>query len=468
MGVLSSNKMPRGYWDNYENCKNECQRYKNLKELKANSSGCYYALIRNKWKDEFYPDRIKIKSKWENKENCIAKAKRYNDYATFVRLAYDCYLSMKENGWLDEVFKHCPDYEALKYWNNYEHCKEECEKYNTIRELRRNNSKCYNSIIRNGWKNDFFNIEYKEVKNFGFWNNKSHCIEEAKKYYSMNELKDKSNGCYASVLKHGWENDCYPDFKKRKPNGYWNNKEVCFAEAKKYRNLKEFQLKCYGAYYCAIKNGWKDEINKLYDKTILYHSYNERIHLVYLYLFVDYNTFYVGRTNNLKRRNQQHIRDHNDSIFKFCNDKGIEIPPYVILKEDLTATESQFYEDFYLKEYINKGWRPLNKAVTGVNKGSLGAVCKWNYEACKMEASKYRNITEFKVKNQSAYNASRKNGWLMDFFEYSKRYDHYWDNYENCKKAFNSCKNTKELIKRFGGCYNSIKKNGFTDLKYPK
>ena len=48
MGVLSNNKMPRGYWDNYENCKNECQRYKNLKELKANSSGCYYALIRNK------------------------------------------------------------------------------------------------------------------------------------------------------------------------------------------------------------------------------------------------------------------------------------------------------------------------------------------------------------------------------------------------------------------------------------
>ena len=103
-------------------------------------------------------------------------------------------------------------------------------------------------------------MNYIGKKTKGYWNIKTHCIEEAKKYYSMNELKDKSNGCYASVLKHGWENDCYPDFKKRKPNGYWNNKEVCFAEAKKYRNLKEFQLKCYGAYYCAIKNGWKDEM----------------------------------------------------------------------------------------------------------------------------------------------------------------------------------------------------------------
>lgn len=465
---MGNKRKPNGYWNNFDICKIECQKYKNLKELKSNSSGCYNSIARNGWINIFYPNKGKVITKWEHKENCINKAKRYPNFATFIRLSPVCYLSMKENGWLEEVFADYPDYKEFKYWNNYINCKEECEKYSTITELRKNNTKCYNSIIRNEWKGDFFEINSHNGKEFGYWNNKVHCIEEANKYKTMTELKDKSNGCYASVLKHHWETDCFPDFKKRKPNGYWDIKENCFNEAKKYRNLKEFQLKCYGAYHCAIKNGWKDEINKLYDKTILYHSYNEKIHLVYLYLFVDYNTFYVGRTNNLKRRNQQHIRDHNDSIFKFCNDKGIEIPPYVILKEDLTATESQYYEDFYLKEYINKGWRPLNKAVTGVNKGSLGAVCKWNYEACKMEASKYRNITEFKVKNQSAYNASRKNGWLMDFFEYSKRSDHYWDNYENCKKAFNSCKNTKELIKRFGGCYNSIKKNGFTDLKYPK
>ena len=468
MNTSDNIKKPKGYWDNYENCKNECRKYRNLKELKANSSGCYYALIRNKWKDKIFPNRIKIISKWENKENCIAKAKRYNDYTTFVRFAYDCYLSMKENGWLDEVFNHCPDYKALKYWNNYEHCKDECKKYTTIKELRRNNAECYNSVIRNDWKNDFFIIKHKAVKDYGYWNNKLNCIEEAEKFSSMTELKDKSNGCYASILKHNWENDCFPEFKKKKPKGFWDIKENCIVEAKKYRNISEFQRHSYGAYHSVKKNGWKDEINNLYDKTIMYHSYDEKIHLVYVYLFVDYNTFYVGRTNNLKRRHQQHISDNNDTVYKYCIDKGIEIPPYVIFKENLTAFESQYYEDFYLKEYTNKGWRPLNKAVTGVNKGSLGAVCKWNYEACKMEASKYRNITEFKVKNQSAYNASRKNGWLMDFFEYSKRSDHYWDNYENCKKAFNSCKNTKELIKRFGGCYNSIKKNGFTDLKYPK
>lgn len=200
----------------------------------------------------------------------------------------------------------------------------------------------------------------------------------------------------------------------------------------------------------------------------MYHSYDEKIHLVYVYFFVDYNAFYVGRTNNLKRRHQQHISDNNDTVYKYCINKGIKIPSYVIFKENLTASESQYYEDFYLKEYIKKGWIPLNKAVTGVNKGSLGAVCKWNYEACKNEAIKYRNISEFKKENQSAYNASRKNGWLTDFFSYSKRSDGYWNKYENCKKAFNECRNAKELIKKYGGCYNAIKKNNFTDLKYPK
>lgn len=461
-------KKPKGYWDNYDNCKNECNKYCNLKELKANSSGCYYALIRNKWKDEFFPYRIKIESKWKIKENCIAKAKRYNNYATFVRSAYDCYLSMRENGWLDEVFNHCPDYKGLKYWNNYEHCKEECKKYNTIKELRRNNNECYNSVMRNDWKNDFFIIKHKDVKDYGYWNNIENCINECKRYSNITEVKNKSNGCYASILRHGWENTCFPLFKKRRPNGFWDIKENCITEAVKYRNLREFQINSYGAYYSCKINGWIDEINNMYDKTILYHLYDEIIHSVYAYEFPLFNSCYIGRTNCLKRRHQQHLKDKNDTVYKFCKEKNIKFPTYKVLKENLKAQDSQYYEDYYVRKFKDDGWIILNKAVTGVNKGSLGAICKWNYNECKKEASKYASIAEFKKHNQSAYNACNKNGWTYDFFSQKKLSNHYWDNYDNCKEAFLKCKNAKELIKRFGGCYNAIKKNGFTDLKYPK
>lgn len=184
-----NNKKPSGYWDNYENCKEECKKHKYIRDLKKSSYGCYLALIRNKWKDEFYPNRTKIQTKWEIKENCIEKAKKYSDFGTFMRQAYDCYLSMKENGWLEEVFIGVPNYVEIKFWNNYENCKIECKKYKSIRELRKNNLKCYNSILRNGWKEEFFVINHKEVKPFGYWNNIEHCIEESKKIYNNYRIK---------------------------------------------------------------------------------------------------------------------------------------------------------------------------------------------------------------------------------------------------------------------------------------
>lgn len=304
------------------------------------------------------------------------------------------------------------------------------------------------------------------AKNFGYWNNKENCIKESQKYNTITELKDNSVGCYSSILRNNWETECFPNFIKRKPNGYWDNKELCIKEAKKYRNLKEFQMKCYSAYKWSKKNYWIDEINLLYDKTILYHSYEERIHSVYVYEIKNKMVCYVGRTNNIRRRNGQHKRDINDSINKYCISNRLTFPKIKILKEKLTAEESQYYEDFFLKEYIRNGWKSLNTAMTGVNKGSLGAICKWTYDKCSEEARKYKTIIEFEKGNQSAYRAAMKNGWLSEFLSASKRNNKYWDDYGNCRKAFEDCKDTRELIKKYGGCYNGIRRNHFDDLKY--
>ena len=305
-------------------------------------------------------------------------------------------------------------------------------------------------------------------KPFGYWNDKGNCIEECKKYNTLTEVKLNSSGCYFSIIKHGWETDCFPCFKKRKPNGFWNIKKHCIDEAAKYNSLREFQLKCYGAYHGCKNNGWLDEISALYEKAIKYHSYEEKIHCVYAYEIVDTNSCYIGRSNDVRRRHRQHINDINDTLHCYCLENNIDVPCFIILKEGLNAVESQYYEDYYLKEYRNNGWNILNKAITGVNKGSLGATCKWNYEACKEEASKYSTIGEFEKGNQSAYNACKKNGWTYDFFKTHKRENGYWNIYDNCKKAFVECKNNKELIKKYGGCYNSIKKNKFHDLNYEK
>lgn len=306
------------------------------------------------------------------------------------------------------------------------------------------------------------------MKPVNFWNVKENCINEASKYKSITELKRNSYGCYSSLLKHKWEKDCFPYFVKRKPNGYWNDKNLCVEEAKKYRNLREFSQKCYSAYKKSKEHDWIDEIASMYDKTILYHSLEEKIHSVYVYEIEDEMVFYVGRTNNIKRRHSQHIRDKDDSINKYCTAHNINTPSLIILKSNLNAQESQYYEDFYLKEYIQKGWTPLNIAKTGVNIGSLGATCKWTYEKCAEEAKKYNKIIDFELGNQSAYNACKKNGWVYDFLISVKKDDNYWNNYENCRKAFEDCSNTRELIRKYGGCYNAIKRNKFNDLKFKR
>ena len=40
----------------------------------------------------------------------------------------------------------------------------------------------------------------------------------------------------------------------------------------------------------------------------------------------------------------------------------------------------------------------------------------WNYERCKEEASKYKTRYELYKTTGNAYEISRKNGWLDEFF----------------------------------------------------
>ncbi len=55
MGVLSDTKMPRGYWDNYENCKKAFNSCKNTKELIKRFGGCYNSIKKNGFTDLKYP-----------------------------------------------------------------------------------------------------------------------------------------------------------------------------------------------------------------------------------------------------------------------------------------------------------------------------------------------------------------------------------------------------------------------------
>jgi len=88
---------------------------------------------------------------------------------------------------------------------------------------------------------------------------------------------------------------------------------------------------------------------------------------------------------------------------------------------------------------------------------------KWDYEACKEEARKYKNRTEMQEKNQSAYNAARRYGWLDDFFEMTQTPLGYWKDLQRCIEASRECENVPDFKNKYKGAYSSARRNGWLD-----
>lgn len=108
------------------------------------------------------------------------------------------------------------------------------------------------------------------------------------------------------------------------------------------------------------------------------HSYDERKEehnsTVYAYVDEDNKVAYVGLTIDKNSRKKSHKYGSNSAVRKYF---GKNIPEPIILKDGLTVLESQYYEDYYKKQYANDGYNLLNVAATGKNVGSIGGIAKW-------------------------------------------------------------------------------------------
>ena len=88
----------------------------------------------------------------------------------------------------------------------------------------------------------------------GYWNVKEHCLEEAKKYRNKFELQRKCDGCYQGAVKNGWLEDFFDDWAKKRDN-HWNSIENVLNAAKECTGARDMVRKFGGAYNSAIKNG---------------------------------------------------------------------------------------------------------------------------------------------------------------------------------------------------------------------
>lgn len=234
-------------------------------------------------------------------------------------------------------------------------------------------------------------------------------------------------------------------------------KERSYHIAKKYKAYSDFIVNDNKCYRKALHNGWIDDYTWL--KKGVY-DMETKNHIVYAYEINKLNSVYIGRTMRPSIRKQQHKIDTKDTLYKFILSNSLtnDDVEYKVLIDGLNASDSQYYEDFYINQYKDDGWVLINKAKAG----SLGSsIVKWDYETCYNEALKYDNETDFRKYCEPANSKAVKMGWKKDYY-WMKKYDpHVYYTYEECYKAAKQCTSVTNFQNKFRSKHRYSKIHGF-------
>ncbi len=282
------------------------------------------------------------------------------------------------------------------------------------------------------------------------------CMKEAQKYLHRGDFRKSSPSAYNVARENNWL-DTYDWFEeKAKPNGYWT-KERCEEEAHKYQSRTEFMRGSSSAYSTASRKGWIDKYTWLLDRRL--DIVKGKIDSVYVYVFEETKTAYVGRTliRRQKKRDKEHIFNlENDNVARYATKMHVPVPPMQIIETNLTLEEGLDREDYWRNWYEQHGYTMLNRLATGIGKGSLGGIShgKWNHKTCFKEAQKYRSASEFEKLSPSAYSASRINGWLSEYVWFDVLWEAKWDE----QTCYNEAKKFKSRGAFANGCKGAYKK----------
>lgn len=189
----------------------------------------------------------------------------------------------------------------------------------------------------------------------------------------------------------------------RNPPNYWT-KERCSIEALKYKTKSELYNKSATCYSQSLKNNWLDDICS---HMIIQGNLYKR--LIYSYEFSD-KSVYVGLTYDIDKRQKSRDKDKNDSVTQYIEKTGL-VPIRKILTEFLEIEIASKMEGIFLSEYLNNGWKILNRCKTGSLGGNNGIIIsKWDEQNCLDSASKYNTRSDWQKNEYTAYNSARKIG----------------------------------------------------------
>ncbi len=301
------------------------------------------------------------------------------------------------------------------------------------------------SIIRGCYEECTDHMAGKQ-KPKGYWTLKL-CQREALNYKSRYEFFKKGSAPYQAAKKKGWlDQICSHMVSDRKKNGHWNDENV-FLEALEYNSRLDFCRNSPGAYGAAQK---LQILNKVCSH--MRRIGNLKHKCIYAHEFPD-KSVYIGLTYDIDAREKDRKNDNNDAVTIHKKKTGFKsnlIKKTLYLPIDKATAK----EEYYVKLYLRKGWKILNRTTTG----SIGGIeTKWTKSACIAVAKTCTSKKEFYENHPSAYGTVTRRGWLKHCYRHIKsdrKPPGYWD-FTNIRKVALKCKSKVEFEQKYGSAYNA-------------
>lgn len=201
------------------------------------------------------------KMKWTD-ENLIEEAKKYVTKSEWMKNNISSYnVALKRK----EIFKQCVEHMKSdrvfgKTIYTYDYCKEVYSKYETIKELLKNDKAVYNAAVRKGWHEHLSRGKKKySDHNSNYWTFDK-VKEEALKYNSIKDFASNSRSAYFKAVYSKWLLQLIDHME----GGYtkWTLEKICDV-LKKYEPKMWYKTKeCKAPLAYAKRHGIIEDVQK--------------------------------------------------------------------------------------------------------------------------------------------------------------------------------------------------------------
>jgi predicted GIY-YIG superfamily endonuclease len=179
---------------NYENLRCESLKYKTKVDFRKYSPNAYHASTRLKVVDKICNHMVKLYPNWTYEE-LVSEAKKYTHRGEFLKNSKNAYNQCRRRGLLDDVCSHMTPIYTM--WSN-DLLISESKKYKSRSEFIKNCPGGYESAKNRGILDEICS----HMKTRTYWTLES-MIESAKKYESIQRLRDDHEYVYRKLFKLG-------------------------------------------------------------------------------------------------------------------------------------------------------------------------------------------------------------------------------------------------------------------------